>query len=277
MKQNFSVAMSVYKNDNPEDFKVAVRSIYHDQTVKPSEIILVQDGPIPTELKAVIDELVVDIPVMKVIPFEQNRGHAAARQAGLENASNNLVAIMDADDISVRNRFELTLKAFEKNPDASVIGGNINEFVGRLDNLVGSRIVPERDFEIKSYLKSRCPMNLMTVMYRKDKVQEVGGFIDWYCEEDYFLWIRLALSGHKFYNIQENLVNARVGKEMYSRRGGIHYFKSEARLQKYMYEHKLISCTKYVYNVFIRWIVQVLMPNWMRGWVFQTFARTKKK
>ena len=102
---------------------------------------------------------------------------------------------------------------------------------------------------------------------------KVGGYLDWYCEEDYYLWIRLALGGYKFYNIQENLVNVRVGEEMYKRRGGMKYFKSEARLQKYMFDHNVISLPRYIYNVGIRWAVQVAMPNRVRGWVFRTFAR----
>lgn len=118
-------------------------------------------------------------------------------------------------------------------------------------------------------------MNLQTVMFRKKDVMDVGGFIDWYCEEDYYLWIRLAQAGLKFHNHQESFVNVRVGKGMYQRRGGMKYFKSEARLQKYMWQHGLIGITKYFYNVAIRFAVQVVMPNWLRGWVFQTFARNK--
>ena len=265
--------MSVYKNDNPEDFRTAVHSIYQEQSVKPSEIVLVQDGPIPSELKAVVEELTAEIPVMKVIAFEKNKGHAAARQAGLENSSYDLVAIMDADDISVPNRFEMTLRAIEQHPDVTVIGGNIKEFIGDISNVAGSRIVPSEDKEIKDYLKDRCPMNLVTVMYNKNKVQEVGGFIDWYCEEDYFLWIRLALAEHKFHNIQENLVNVRVGEGMYQRRGGWRYFKSEAKLQKYMLDNQIINGGGYLTNVIKRLIVQVLLPNRLRGWVFKTFAR----
>lgn len=273
MNTNFTVAMSVYKNDNPEDFKTAVHSIYDKQTIRPSEIVLVKDGPIPAKLEAVVKELQNMIPVMKVVTFEVNRGHAAARQGGLEAASNELVAIMDADDVAVPNRFEMQLKAFEEHPEVSVVGGLIREFIDRPDNVVGTRIVPEDDVDIKAYLKSRCPMNLVTVMLKKSDVMKVGGYLDWYCEEDYYLWIRLTLGGYKFYNIQENLVNVRVGEEMYQRRGGMKYFRSEARLQKYMLDHKVISLPRYIYNVAIRWAVQVVMPNSVRGWVFQTFAR----
>lgn len=271
-KQKFSVAMSVYKNDNSIDFVDAVLSIFN-QTYPPNEIILVIDGPVPDMMLKTIEHLSEKTGIMKVIPLPKNMGHAIARQTGLEAANNDLCAVMDADDLSVPNRFEKQLKAFEEHPEVSVVGGLINEFIHTTDNVVGTRIVPEKDSDIKEYLKSRCPMNLVTVMLKKSDVMKVGGYQDWYCEEDYYLWIRLALGGYKFYNIQENLVNVRVGEEMYQRRGGKKYFKSEARLQKYMLNHKLISLSKYAYNVLIRWIVQVAMPNKMRSWVFQTFAR----
>lgn len=271
-KQKFSVCMSVYKNDNTQDFADAVMSIYN-QTCSPDEIILVIDGPVPQIMHDTINALKEEMGIMKVISLEVNMGHAIARQAGLEAAKNDLCAVMDADDLSVADRFEKQLKAFEEHPDVSVVGGLINEFIHTTDNVVGMRIVPEKDTDIKDYLKSRCPMNLVTIMLKKSDVMKVGGYQDWYCEEDYYLWIRLTLGGYKFYNIQENLVNVRVGEEMYQRRGGKRYFDSEVRLQKYMFDHNLISWSKYVYNVLIRWVVQVAMPNKVRGWVFRTFAR----
>ena len=264
--------MSVYKNDKPNDFLLAVRSIYN-QTVQPDDIVLVVDGPIGVELHEIIKRLEGEIPVLNVVWLLTNQGHAIARQTGLDAAKNELIAIMDSDDISVPNRFENQLVIFEKDPHVTVVGGLISEFIGEPMNVVGSRIVPEHDEEIKNYMKSRCPMNLVTVMMRKSHVQEVGGYIDWYCEEDYYLWVRLALAGYKFYNIQENLVDVRVGKDMYARRGGWKYFKSEAKLQGYMLQHKLISFPLYLYNVAIRFAVQVAMPNNLRGWVFRTFAR----
>lgn len=274
MVRDFSVCMSVYKNDLPLDFMVAVRSIYNEQTVKPNEIILVIDGPISDDLINAIKTLQEEIPVLKVIPLDQNMGHAVARQTGLEAASNCLVAVMDADDIAVSTRFEKQLQAFENHPDVSVVGGVINEFIESPTNVVGTRVCPENDNEIKAYLKARCPMNLVTVMLKKDDILAVGGYQDWYCEEDYYLWVRLALKGYKFYNIQENLVDVRVGKEMYQRRGGYKYFRSEKRLQKYMFRQNLISCPRYIYNVLIRFAVQVVMPNSLRGWVFRKFARS---
>ena len=268
----FSVCMSVYKNDNITDFVDAIMSIYN-QSIQPNEIILVIDGPVSKDMYDTIRTFKNNLSIMKVIPLEQNMGHAVARQTGLEAANNDLCAIMDADDLSVPDRFEKQLKVFTDHQEISVVGGLINEFIHTCNNVVGTRWVPEKDTDIKKFLKSRCPMNLVSVMLKKSDVMKVGGYQDWFCEEDYYLWIRLSLAGYKFYNIQENLVNVRVGDKMYQRRGGIKYFKSEARLQKYMLDHKIISWPKYIYNILIRLVIQVAMPNRLRGWVFQTFAR----
>lgn len=267
----FSVSLCVYGGDNPQWFKTAVDSIL-DQTAVPDEVVLVVDGPVPEPLENVISKYET-VPVFKVIRLESNRGHGEARRAGLENCSNELVALMDADDISLPNRFEKQLAAFAKDPELDIVGGNITEFQGTPDNKVGQRTVPFDDSEIKEYMKKRCPMNQVTVMFKKSSVDSVGGYIDWYCEEDYYLWLRMALSKMKFANVPDILVNVRIGEEMYGRRGGLRYFKSEAKLQKYMLKEKIIGFPTYCVNVLKRLTVQVLLPNRLRGWVFRKFAR----
>ena len=268
----FSVCMSVYQNDSPNSFLTAVRSIWN-QTLLPDEIILVVDGRVSDEIQHSIQQLEDDISFLKVVQYPENKGHAFARQIGLYYSRNNLCAVMDSDDIAEPDRFEKQVKAFLQHPEVSVVGGLINEFIDVPENVVGRRLVPEKDRDIKNYMKSRCPMNLVTVMLKKDDVMAVGGYQDWYCEEDYYLWLRMAMAGFKFYNIQDNLVNVRVGSEMYRRRGGRRYFLSEARLQRYMLNNHIIGFPRYVYNVAVRFILQILMPNRIRGWVFRTFAR----
>lgn len=269
----FSVAMCVYGGDRADWFKIAVDSILN-QTAKPNEVVLVVDGPVPNELNEIICEY-EKMDIFKVIRFAENQGHGNARRAGLENCSNELVAIMDADDISEASRFEKQLREFENDFTLDIVGGNITEFVDEPENIVGQRVVFLEDSEIKKDLKKRCPMNLVTVMYKKSSVNKVGGFIDWYCEEDYYLWIRMYLANMKFKNVPDDLVNVRVGKEMYQRRGGLKYFKSEKALQKYMRKNKVIGFGTYIMNVTKRLIVQVLLPNKLRGWVFKKFARKR--
>ena len=267
----FSVSMCVYGGDNPMWFRVAVDSILN-QTCVPDEVVLVVDGPVPEVLDAAIATCEQNS-VFNVIRLPENVGHGEARRTGLAACKNELVAIMDADDISTPTRFEKQLAVFAADEGLSIVGGNITEFIGEPENVVGVREVPCEDAAIKLYMKKRCPMNLVTVMFKKSMVEQVGGFIDWYCEEDYYLWLRMALSDMIFANLPDTLVNVRVGADMYRRRGGIKYFKSEARLQKYMRKNGVIGFGTYVSNVLKRLIVQVLLPNRLRGWVFKKFAR----
>lgn len=269
----FSVSMCVYAGDNAQWFETAIQSVFN-QTLIPNEVVLVVDGPVPDELNVVILKLAKK-DNFKAIRLETNQGHGIARKVGLDNCTNEFVAIMDADDICTRNRFEKQIEAFCNYPDSDVVGGMITEFIDTPDNIVGKRIVPLEDSEIKEYMQRRCPMNLVTVMFKKSLIEKVGGFIDWYCEEDYYLWLRMALANMKFRNVDDVLVNVRVGNGMYQRRGGVKYFKSEAKLQKYMLDNKIIGFPRYLINITERLILQVLMPNRMRSFIFQKLARSK--
>lgn len=269
----FSVAMCVYGGDNAEHFRLAVESVLN-QSVAPNEIVIVVDGQIPKNLQDIVSDYEKN-PVFKIVRLKENMGHGISRRESLKNCSYDIVALMDADDICVYERFEKQLEYFENDDKLSIVGGNIAEFINTVDNIVGYRNVPAEDKDIKEYIKTRCPMNQVTVMFKKDDVDLVGGYIDWYCEEDYYLWLRMYLKGMRFANIPEVLVNVRVGEEMYQRRGGMKYFKSEHKLQKFMLSNKIISMPTYIINVCKRLIVQVLLPNKLRGWVFRKLARTQ--
>lgn len=271
----FSVAMSVYKSDNPDFFDRALSSITDEQTIIPNEIVLVVDGPVNDEINAVIDKYESKYEIFKVIRLEQNGGLGNALKIAVENSSNELIARMDSDDVSVSTRFEEQLKYFETNPEIDIVGGDITEFIGEENNIVGKRSVPLSNESIREYMKTRCAMNHVSVMYKKKAVESAGGYQDWFWNEDYYLWIRMWLNGAVFANTGSVLVNVRVGEEMYQRRGGSKYFESEKGLQDYMLKNKMINHSTYIKNVAKRLIVQKLMPNKLRGWVFRTFARKK--
>ena len=270
---SFSVAMSVYYKDNAVFFDRALQSITERQTIKPTEIVLVCDGPLNKQLDAVIDKYRKQYPIFKILRFKDNRGLGNALKLAIENTSNEIVARMDSDDISVPDRFEQQLKFFSNHSEVDIVGGNITEFIGDETNIVGKRIVPTKDSEIKEYMKTRCAFNHVSVMYKKSAVQSAGGYLDWFWNEDYYLWIRMQLNNAVFANTGTVLVNVRVGEEMYQRRGGKKYFQSEYGLQKLMLDNKMISFPIFIGNVGKRVIIQRLLPNRIRGWVFRKFAR----
>ena len=272
----FSVAMSVYKSDNPIYFDRALSSITYLQTIKPDEVVLVVDGPVSKDIDLVIKKYEDKYPFFNVIRLETNGGLGNALKIAVENAKYDLIARMDSDDVSVNTRFAEQLSFFVNNPDIDIVGGDITEFIDKESNVVGKRSVPKSNYEIREYMKTRCAMNHVSVMYKKASVINAGGYQDWFWNEDYYLWIRMWLNGAKFANTGTVLVNVRVGEEMYQRRGGAKYFNSEKGLQDYMLQHNMINYITYLNNVGKRFFVQKLLSNKIRGWVFRTFARKKE-
>lgn len=271
---SFSVLMSVYRNDKPEFVARAVESITVNQTLKPDEVIVVVDGEVPEDLSALINTYENSSEFnFNVIRLPENKGLGNALRVGMENASNEIVVRMDSDDVSVSDRFEKQITYLGTHPDCDIVGGQISEFIGQESNIVGQRIVPCGNDDILTWLRMRCPLNHVSVAMSRSCVLAVGNYLDWHFNEDYYLWIRMALAGCRFANLHDVLVNVRVGKDMYARRGGWKYFKSEEGLQRYMLQHNLIGIPRYMFNVAGRFAIQVAMPNGLRGWVFQKLFR----
>ncbi len=265
----FSVLLSVYHKENPEWLKEALDSVY-TQTLPPSEVVLVEDGPLTPELDAII----ATFPDLTIVKLERNRGLGGALEEGLLHCTNDLVARMDTDDICLPYRFEHQVKQFVDNPSLSVASGHITEFIDTPDNIIGRRNVPIGNVACKKYLKQRDPINHVAVMFRKSEVLRAGNYQPWHFNEDSYLWLRMYLAGCTFDNLDEVLVNVRVGKDMYARRGGWKYFKSEAGLQKLRLQNKIIGPIQYMSNMTIHFIVKVLLPNSIRAFVFQKILRT---
>ena len=271
----YSVLMSLYAKEKPEYLRLAIDSMLK-QTVVPDEIVIVEDGPLTDALYAVLDEYKTKfLQIIRTVRNEKNLGLGLALNVGLNECRNDLVARMDTDDIAKDDRCERQLKYFLENPDTTILGGQIAEFITSPENIVGRRVVPETDFELKEFIKKRCPFNHMTVMFKKTDVIKAGNYQDWFWNEDYYLWIRLALEKFLFANLPDILVYTRVGADMYQRRGGDKYFRSEIEIQKLMLRKNLIGYGTFLMNCGKRLVVEKLMPNRVRGWVFQKFARER--
>ena len=121
MAENFSVLMSLYIKEKPEYFRACMESVL-SQTVMPDEIVIVKDGPVTEELDAVLNEYVNQNPSLyTIVPLETNRGLGLALAEGILHCKHELVARMDTDDICRKDRFELQLAEFQKNPELDTL------------------------------------------------------------------------------------------------------------------------------------------------------------
>ena len=270
----YSFLMTVYKNTKFKYLRESVSSIL-SQTLPAEQIVIVYDGPVPDEVDLYIGELEREKPeLFTVVRLEENRGLGLALREGTAYCRNELIARMDDDDYTMPYRAEKQVDYMMKNPSVSVLSGNMEEFAETIDNVVACRKVPQTHAEICEYQKKRSPFNHICVMIKKSELLRAGGYMDWHFNEDSYLWARMFLAGCEFANLPDVLCRARVGKDMYARRGGYKYYKSERDLYKFMYKNSMINLIGYIEAKAIRFVVQVLMPNGVRQWFFKKFARS---
>ncbi len=274
-KYEISVVINVYINDDPLAFKRAMESIIN-QSYKPKEIIVVEDGPLTEGHYKVLQELNFINIKYKSIKLEKNAGRGIARGEGVKAAECELIAIMDSDDICMPQRFEKQVNIFESNPLVDVCGGRLDELVNTPDSIESSRIMPQSDNEIKKILKKRNPINHVTVMMKKNKVLQAGNYLPGYIDEDYYLMCRLYLCGAQFFNLSDTLVKANIGNGMINRRGGYDLFKSQLLFNKWMLSKEIISVSRFVMNITERFIVEVLMTPYLRSFFYKKFLRVRK-
>lgn len=272
----FSVLMSVYKKEKPAFLDKALKSI-EDQTVQPNQVLLVADGPLTESLNSVIEDHIKKFPEKyDILKLPHNRGLGFAMQKGVENCRYDWIARMDTDDISVNNRFELQLKAIEEEPDLAIVGGQIDEFSGNLDRIVGKRNVPFSNEEIRKFIKWRNPFNHPTVMINKNAVLQVGNYQANGKIEDYFLWSKLVIANYKVKNLPEILVHMRVDAGMYKRRGDLQNFKQIFELRRVLRKKKFLTIYEEVIGD-IAMILNLVIPTKLRMFIYKNVLHKKVK
>ena len=271
----FSVLSSVYMKESPSDFNTCMESIWIYQSLKPSEMILVEDGELTPELYKEIDFWASKLGnILKIIKISKNVGTGKAKNLGLQHCSYEIVCIVDTDDICAENRFKYQLNYFTQHPDISILGGQIIEFTGNIENVSGIRHVPEEHTALVKYAKKQSPFNNMTIAYRKEHVLNVGGYQHHLWMEDYNLFLRLIAANYKLHNLNDILVYARVDNGMHGRRKGLAYIKSEFQLMKTKTNLKLQNPLQAFIIFFLRSSVR-LLPSKMLASIYNVFLRKK--
>ena len=254
-KIKFSVLLSVYFGEKRENLKLALKSIYDDQILKPDEIILVEDGALTEELYSEINYQLENLKgILKLVKLEKNSGLGNALKEGVLHCNYEWIARMDTDDISYPERFFKQVKFIENNPSVDVLGTFMTEFIGDRNNKICIKDAPLK--RIKKYIKYRDPVNHPSVFLRKSKVLEAGNYQEIFLNEDSYLWARMYIIGAKFANIAEELVYFRVDDNTYKRRGGWKYIKAEWELQnrildKYLFEELCKTYAKFYKKIYL--------------------------
>ena len=267
----FTVVMSIYNRDDPRHFIDAIQSVL-TQSLPPAEVIVVVDGSVNPLIEDALATLCV-YPVIRIVRLESNVGLGGARYIAIEQATKDIIAVMDSDDICADGRFQRQISILNNN-NLDIVGGYIEEFDLIPRDNPRIRLVSVSHDEIVRRAHWRTPMNHVTIMFRKSAYEDAGGYKAIRNVEDFDLFYRMIMSGARFENIPENLVYVRCGKEVLSRRRGFSYLRSELLLFNNMRREKFISNTQWMLNICIR-VFTRSMPRFLLGFVYKVFLRSK--
>ena len=270
MHDGLSLLLPVWHRDRPDFLAAAFRSTVLDQTRRPDHVVLVRDGPVAAVLADTIAELATTSPVpVDVLELDRNVGLGPALDAGLAACRYDVVARMDADDISLPHRFAAQLPLIEAGAD--LVGAGMLEFGAGADDVVGRRTPPTDPDDIRARARFADPFNHPTVVYRRRCVQAVGGYGEFALMEDYLLWARMILAGARVANVAEPLVLYRVGAGAYRRRGGPAQLRTELGLQRRLRALGFTTRRQHLRNVAVRGGYR-LVPEGVRRLAYRRFV-----
>lgn len=265
---NFSVLLSLYHKENPVWFNRAMQSIWDEQTIKPNEIVLVQDGPLNSELYSVISDWKAKLDdVLTIVALAENVGLGAALNEGLKYCQYELVARMDTDDIAMPTRFEKQITFMRENPEIAASSAQIEEWDVNLEHKLDSRDLPLKPEDVYWFAKRRSPLSHPATIFRKKVILDVGGYPPLRKAQDCALWSLLLVKGYKLANLPDMLLKMRTGNELLSRRG-LTYFKQELHLLKFQKSIGFLSNYEYLVNASLRGVLR-LSPNFIKNIIYR--------
>ena len=241
-----SVIMSNY--NTPEEYlREAIESILN-QTYKNFEFIIIDDCSTDNSLeiiKSYNDERIV------LIENEENIGLTKSINKGLAVAKGEYIARMDADDVSLPQRFEKQINYMNDHTELIVCGSSmelIGSWEGKFLNKIVYRTLPEREvFRIFLLFGNHTNIPNNVAMFRHEKLlsNNVKYNENYIYAQDYRMWVECSKYG-ECYNLEDVLVLYRIHD------GAVSSAKKQAQKE----------CAKNIMAEQLSWLDLKLPDNW---------------
>lgn len=261
----FSVLLSVYMKERPEYLKQALESIWANQTLKPDQIVLVEDGPLPDSLEEIVQGSKFKVQreghtAFTVVKLPANGGLTKALNEGLKYVTSDLIARMDSDDISEPHRFERQVAYLESHPDVDIISGSLQEFDAEHECL-NVRYYPQTHEECVKFIVKACPLAHPSVMMRKRIFDEGLKYDERYrMSQDIKLWYDAVLADYRLGNIPEVTLFFRREGDVFRRRSRAKAWNEFKIYMNGIYRLKGLFTLSYRYPI-ARYVFRNLPPS----------------
>ena len=268
---SYSVLMSVYRQDVPSYVAESIDSMI-SQTWMPDELVIVIDGPITGELRAMLEKRAeMSNGLIRLLTLPENVGLGLALQVGIGECRNDWIARMDSDDVSALDRCEKELRLAMRE-QADIVGCDCAEFQKEQKHPCAYRLFPGTHEEIVRFSKHRTPFCHPAVMMKKSRVLAAGNYRSFHLVEDYDLFVRMLMDGCKSCSVQEVLFYVRVSDDFYSRRSGLKYVEGLLRFNLFMLKNNWTTRKDFLVRSGAN-IVVGLSPLPIRIWIYQRLLR----
>lgn len=269
-----SVLMSVYKSEKAAHLYQALKSVWDDQTLKPAQIVLIEDGELGQDLYEVIEQYKKVLgEQLCVCKNATNVGLTKSLNIGLQHVTSELVARMDSDDVSDAKRFERQVTYLIEHPDVDIIGGSLQEF-DEDHECLNVRHYPLTPEEAVKYIPKASPLAHPSVMMRTRMFENGLRYDERYrTSQDIQLWFDAIMAGYKIGNVPEVVLYFRREGDVFKRRS-----KAKAKNEFKIYMHgiyrmKGLFTLSYRYPI-ARYIFRNL-PTWMVKKIYGSNLRNR--
>lgn len=226
MNPMVSVILPVYNSEKYID--KTIKSVLN-QSYENFELLIINDFPTDNTM-SIIDSIYDER--IHIIYNGENKGIAYSRNKGIECSKGKYVALMDHDDIALRNRFEKQVAFLEENPDVDVVGGRIR-LIDQNDKFISAVWDVNRNPQVlKALLLMINPYSNSEVTFRRDFVirHNIKYDDNMLGLEDFKFWIQCSKFG-KLSNVNDLVQYRRIMKS--SETGRIVEEKLKERLRLY--------------------------------------------
>ena len=278
MSLTISVLMSVYRSEKGEYLDRSLQSVWDDQTRKPEQIVLIEDGAIPEELELIIDSFqsrvnASGVAKMVVVKLPVNGGLTKALNAGIKHVTGDLIARMDSDDISAPQRFELQEKFLRENSEIDILGGSMQEFDDEHECL-NVRHYPLTHEDACKYIVKACPLAHPAVMMRRRIFDEGLHYDERYrMSQDIKLWYDAILAGYRMANLQEIVLFFRQQGDVFRRRSRVKAWNEFKIYMNGIYRMHGLFTLAYRYSI-ARYVFRNLPPSLVKR-IYESGMRKK--
>jgi glycosyltransferase involved in cell wall biosynthesis len=228
-----SVVLPVYNAE--KHLKEAIESIL-TQTYKIFELIIINDGSTDNSLAIIKKYEKLDKRI--IIINRKNKGLIVSLNDGLKKAKGKYIARMDADDISLPQRFEEQIYLME-NEGLDICGGHYL-LINDDGETNGLNLTPISHNMCFLSLVSKVPFAHPTVMIRKEFLEHnclLYGQTEFRIAEDLDLWMRMIKMGAKFSNVNSILFKYRIINDSLSKVNKIGLAKDTKKMQHKFFEN----------------------------------------